>query len=165
MISVGRVVLDGRVGGSMLRMKMKKPETHFERQRRLQQSLVWSAEKMDTALARCGQDGLEQAITTLRMFRESEIIVGLWPDRRSPGGYGRTVMKGPANPFAAVRVAAMFRESEAHAELTRELYGLLLAEDSEAGGRAWDHFVDVTPANVKATKARLGSAWTTAHRA
>ncbi len=86
MISVGRVVLDGRVGGSMLRMKMKKPETHFERQRRLQQSLVWSAEKMDTALARCGQDGLEQAITTLRMFRESEIIVGLWPDRRSPAG-------------------------------------------------------------------------------
>ncbi|KZB99695.1 hypothetical protein AU375_03983 [Methylobacterium radiotolerans] len=144
---------------------MKKPETHFERQRRLQQSLVWSAEKMDTALVRCGKDAVEEAILTLRMFRESEIIVGLWPDRRSPGGYGRTVMKGPANPFAAVRVAAMFRESEEHARLTGELYGLLNDDYRDDGGRAWDHWVDITPANVKATKARLGKAWMTAHRA
>ncbi|MEE7462212.1 hypothetical protein MFUR16E_13415 [Methylobacterium fujisawaense] len=148
-----------------MRTEMKRPETHFEREKRLRESLLWSAEKMDTALARCGQDAVEEAIVTCRMFREADIIVGLWPDKRAPGGYGRTVMKGPSNPFARVRTAAMFRESEEHARLTGELYGLLNDDYRDDGGRAWDHWVDITPANVKATKARLGKAWMTAHRA
>ncbi len=144
---------------------MKKRETDFERAERLRQSLVWSAQKMDAALARCGQNAVEEAIMTCRMFREADIIVGLWPDERFEGGYGRTVMKGLSSPFAKVQTAAMFRESEEHAELTGELYGLLNDDNRDDGGRAWDMWVGITPANVKATKARLESAWTTAHRA
>ena len=120
----------------------------------------------ETSNSMSSMDGSNQALLLLRTFNSADRVYGLWPDSSRPGGYAYSIMKGELGSAAMRRVAAnaeisvaaVFQESEDHAELTREIYvGLETSGDAypETYMQAFNLWIDIVPANLAATKKRI----------
>ncbi|AWV14993.1 hypothetical protein A3862_05270 [Methylobacterium sp. XJLW] len=164
---MGRVALDGRMGGSMLRAKMtKRNAKQWKRELTSAQVQELIGLARETSNSMSSMDGGNQALLLLRTFNSADRVYGLWPDSSQPGGYAYSIMKGGKGSAAKRRVAAngefsveaVFQESEDHADLTREIYvGLETCADAypEAYRQAFTLWINIAPANFAETKKRI----------
>lgn len=126
-----------------------------------------------------GVDGTRQSILLFTALSEVELVYGLWPDPKRLGGYAYTLIKGELGSDYEQKVAsgqeihvgAVFRESEKHAGLTRDLYASLDALIDAGSERddefrvVWSMWLGIAPFIMEATNPRFNCAWTRAHRA
>lgn len=162
---MGRVVLDGRMGGLVTRTEMKKPNSK-QKEHRLSDTrlleLIDAAEKTRDTMKNYDADA--QAYFLLETFDAADLVYAIWPDASGRFGHGYSIMKGDDDCAAMRRIpgdaminlAAILHENADTARLMQHLHHVIrerpiFDKTYRIARAAW---LGTTPANLAAMKAR-----------